>query len=33
MESLGKKLFCNRVELIAELDRIKERSGEQIWLV
>jgi type I restriction enzyme R subunit len=28
-ESLGKKLFCNRVHLIAELDRIKERNGER----
>jgi type I restriction enzyme R subunit len=28
-ESLGKKLFCNRVDLITELDRIKERKGEQ----
>lgn len=27
-ESLGKKLFCNRVELIAELDRTDKRSGE-----
>jgi type I restriction enzyme R subunit len=28
-ESLGKKLFCDRVDLVSELDRIKQRKGEQ----